>query len=73
MTNLRMGLVGAALLTVMGAGAAAAAPAAPASGLAQADSIVHVQFHRPHRMCRVDVVRRRTPRGWVVSKVRRCR
>jgi hypothetical protein len=68
------GLAAAAMLLGMSAGAATAAPLQNGAGLVAPDAaITDVQFRRRRPVCRVDVVRRRTPRGVVITRVRRCR
>jgi hypothetical protein len=74
MTKLHLGLAAAAIAIGLGGQAATASPLQGAEGLGRVDStMTQVQFRPHHPMCRVDIVRRRTPRGVVVSKVRRCR
>jgi hypothetical protein len=70
----KMHLTFAALALALGAQTATAAPVAGGAGLgAPAAQIEQARWMRPHRECRVEIVRRRTPRGMVVTKVRRCR
>ncbi len=68
----------AAMIVVAGMGVAsqitpASAMQISASPVAASSNIVDVKMRGRKPVCRMETVRKHTPRGWVVSHVRRCR
>ncbi len=70
------GIAAAIVVSIIGfAGQSLPAAAMPLSTnlVSPGQGIVDVQFRRHRPVCTTQVVRRRTPHGWVVNRVRRCR
>ncbi len=70
-------LAAAALILGFAVEPASALPLIPGDAVLTHSALDTVQFRRGMRdrrqVCRVETIRRRTPRGVVVTKVRRCR
>jgi hypothetical protein len=70
-------LAAAGLILGFAAQPASALPAVSGGTVLSGTIVENVQYRRairrPGRVCRVETIRRRTPRGVVITKVRRCR